>query len=94
MTHEVEDTDFFELGQGEPLQIKLPGGLWLEMADSFANRRGLMVFLRCLRSPDGRPLMTYEGIAKEFGYPDRRNVHNFWMAYLSCGEDLGAYLSQ
>ena len=94
MTNEVEDTDFSELGQGEPLQIKLPGGLWLEMADSFANRRGLMVFLRCLRSPDGRPLMTYEGIAKEFGYPDRRNVHNFWMAYLSCGEDLGAYLSR
>ena len=39
MAHEVEDTDFSELGQGEPLQIKLPGGLWLEMADSFANRR-------------------------------------------------------
>ena len=94
MTHQIEGTDFFESEQAESLQIKLPGGLWLEMADSWANRRGLMVFLRCLRSPDGRPLMTLEQIAGQLGYADRRNVHNFWMEFEACGEDLDAFLSR
>ena len=94
MTHQAEDTDFLESEQAEPLQMKLPGGLWLEMADSWTNRRGLMIFLRTLRRPDGRPLMSYEGIAQQLGYPDRRNVHNFWMEFEACGEDLQAYLSR
>ncbi len=92
MTHQIEDTDFFESEQAEPLQIKLPGGLWLEMADSWANRRGLMIFLRCLRRPDGRFLMTFEAIAGELGYADRRNVQNFWAEFEACGEDVEAYL--
>ncbi|MBM3302828.1 MAG: hypothetical protein FJY85_23130, partial [Deltaproteobacteria bacterium] len=94
MTHKTEDTDFVGLGQVEPLQIKLPGGLWLEMADSWTNRRGLMIFLRCLRRPDGRSLMTYEAIASALGYADRRNVNNFWREFEGCGEDLEAYLSR
>ena len=92
MTHQIEDTDFFESEQAESLQIRLPGGLWLEMADSWANRRGLMIFLRSLRGPDGRFLMTYEAIAGELGYADRRNVHNFWAEFEACGEDVEAYL--
>lgn len=51
-----------------------------------------MIFLRCLRSPDGRPLVTHEEIARQLGYADRRNVHNFWMGYEACGEDLEAFL--
>jgi len=94
MTHEREDTDFVESEQAEPLQIKLPGGLWLEMADTWSNRRGLMILLRCLRSPDGRALMSHKSIAQALGYADRRNVHNFWMTYESCGQDLGAYLTR
>ncbi len=92
MTHETEDTDSIELEQVEPLQIKLPGGLWLELCDTWSNRRGLMILLRCLRRPDGRALLTYEQIARQLGYPDRRNVHNFWMAFEACGADLEAYL--
>ena len=92
MTYEVEDTGFYESEQGESFQLKLPGGLWLEMADTWSNRRGVMIFLRCLRRPDGRPLMTYEAIARELGYPDRRNVHNFWAAFAASGEDLACYL--
>ena len=94
MTHQIEDRDDCESAQVEPIQIKLPGGLWLEMADSWTNRRGLMIFLRTLRGPQGRPLMTYEAIARQLGYPDRRNVHNFWMEFESCGEDLQAYLGR
>ena len=88
MTHEREDTDFVESEQAEPLQIKLPGGLWLEMADTWSNRRGLMIMLRSLRSPDGRALVSHKRIAQALGYADRRNVHNFWMAYEACGQDL------
>ena len=39
MTYQIEDTDFSGSEQAEPLQIKLPGGLWLEMADSCWPRR-------------------------------------------------------
>lgn len=92
MTYEREDTDAIASEQAQPLQLKLPGGLWLEMADTWSNRRGLMIMLRCLRRPDGRFLVSYERIAQELGYTDRRNVHNFWMAYQACGEDLEAYL--
>jgi transposase-like protein len=38
--------------------------------------------------------MTYEAIAGQLGYVDRRNVHNYWMAFKACGEDLWAYLSR
>ena len=51
-----------------------------------------MIFLRCLRSPDGRPLLTHEEIARQLGYTDRRNVHNFWMEFEACGQDLEAFL--
>lgn len=94
MTHIEKDTDFVEPGQVELLCIDLPGGLRLEVTDSWANRRGLMIFLRCLRGPDGQSWMTYEEIAQQFGYADRRNVHNFWMEFHACGEDLEAFLSR
>ena len=78
--------------QAKWLQLKLPGGLWVEMPDTWANRRGLMIMLRCLRTPAGRPLVTYERLAAGLGYADRRNVHNFWMEFETCGGDLEAFL--
>jgi len=72
--------------------LRLPDGLWVEMPDTWSNRRGLMIFLRCMRTPEGRPLVTFERLAAELGYADRRNVHNFWMEFLSCGGDLEAFL--
>jgi transposase-like protein len=38
--------------------------------------------------------MTYASIARQLGYSDRRNVHNYWMAYEACGGDLGSYLAR
>jgi hypothetical protein len=81
MTYQTEDRDISDEEQVEPLCIKLPGGMWLEITDSWANRRGLMILLRSLRGADGRALMTYDQIAQQLGYADRRNVHNFWMAF-------------
>ncbi len=78
--------------QSEWMQWKLPGGLWVEMPDTWANRRGLMIVLRCLRTAEGRWLVSFERIAEEMGYTDRRNVHNFWMEFESCGGDLEAFL--
>jgi transposase-like protein len=94
MTSAREDTGFTEQGQVESLCMDLPGGLRLEVADRWANRRGVMIFLRCLRGPDGQPWMTYEQIAQQLGYADRRNVHNFWAEFQACGEDLEAFLSR
>jgi hypothetical protein len=78
--------------QTEWMPLKLPGGLWVEMPDTWSNRRGLMIVLRCLRTAEGYPLVTYERLAEGLGYRDRRNVHHFWMEFEACGSDLEAFL--
>lgn len=78
--------------QVEWFWLTLPGGWWVEMPDTGSNRRGLMIFLRCLRTAAGRPLVTFERLAEGLGYADRRNVHNYWMEFEACGGDLEAFL--
>jgi hypothetical protein len=69
-------------------------GLWFELPDTWANRRGAMIVLRGLRRCDGWPLVTYEPLAHALGYADRRNVHNFWAEFEACGADLAAFLQR
>ncbi len=88
----MEDTAEYGKEQVETIQLKLPGGLWVELPDTWANRRGLMIFLRCLRTAEGHALVTYERLAEALGYEDRRNVHNYWMEFEACGSDLAAFL--
>jgi hypothetical protein len=73
-------------------QLFLPMGLWFELPDTPANRRGAMILLRGLHRRDGWPLVTYDRLAQELGYADRRNVHNFWAEFEACGSDLAAFL--
>ena len=94
MTCPEEDMVFSALVQVQSLRLPVCEGVVLEMPDSWANRRGVMIFLRCLRDAEGHPLLTYERIAQMLGYPDRRNVHNFWMEFVACGEDLEAFLGR
>jgi hypothetical protein len=76
------------------LYLLLPLGLWLELPDTWANRRGIMILRRCLRRADGRPLVPDEHIAQALGYAERRNVHNYWAECEACGRELLAYLSR
>jgi hypothetical protein len=76
----------------EIFQLFLPMGLWFELPDTPANRRGAMILLRGLHRRDGWPFVTYEHLARELGYADRRNVHNFWAELEDCGSDLAAFL--
>ena len=78
--------------QPDTLCILLPMGLWFELPDTWANRRGAMILLRGLRRRDGWPLVTYEHLAQALGYADRRNVHNCWAECETCGGDLAAFL--
>ncbi len=73
----MEDTPAITAEQGETVCLKRPGGLWVELPDTWSNRRGLMIFLRCMHTSDGRPWVTFERLAEELGYADRRNVPNF-----------------
>jgi hypothetical protein len=93
MTHS-EDTGSAHPRQPEILQILLPMGLWFALPETPANRRGVMIVLRGLRRRDGWPLVTYEHLAREFGYADHRNVHNFWSEFEACGGDLAAFLQR
>jgi transposase-like protein len=90
----TENTSFAVSKQAPPLYVLLPLGLWLEVPDPWANRRGVMILLRWLRRADGRPLVTYEHIAQALGYADRRNVHTFWAEFEADGADLAAFLQR
>jgi hypothetical protein len=89
-----EDTDSPELRPPNTLCILLPMGLWFALPDTWANRRGAMILLRGLHRRDGWPLVTYEYLAREFGYADRRNVHNFWAEFAACGKDLATFFQR
>ncbi len=91
---QMEDTGSGQPRQPETLQILLPMGLWFALPDTWANRRGAMILLRGLHRRDGWPLVTYEHLAQEMGYADRRNVHNFWAEFEACGSDLAAFLQR
>jgi hypothetical protein len=80
-----EDNASAQPRQPESFQILLPMGLWFELPDTWANRRGAMILLRGLRRADGWPLVTYEHLAHALGYAGRRNVHNFWAEFEACG---------
>ena len=89
-----EDSGSAESRQPPTLCLLLPMGLWFELPDTWANRRGAMIVLRGLRRRDGWPLVTYAYLAQAFGYADRRNVHNFWAEFEACGADLAAFLQR
>ncbi len=89
-----DDTGSVAPRQPETLQILLPMGLWFELPDTWANRRGAMILLRGLHRRDGWPLVTSEHLAHALGYADRRNVHNFWAEFEACGRDLAAFFQR
>lgn len=89
-----EDTVSAPPRQPPTFCILLPMGLSLTLPDTWANRRGAMIVLRGLLRRDGCPVVTYEHLAQELGYADRRNVHNFWAEFEACGGDLGAFFQR
>lgn len=91
---EYEDNGIEGGTQGERLILSLPDDLSLDVADSNANRRAIMILLRCLRRSDGTPFLTYDQLAAVLGYADRRNVHNYWMDFCASDQDLLAYLTR
>ncbi|RPJ36660.1 MAG: DDE domain-containing protein [Planctomycetaceae bacterium] len=91
---QTEDSGSAAPKQPDTLCILLPMGLWFELPDTWANRRGAMIVLRGLRRRDGWPLVTYEHLAHALGYADRRNVHNFWAEFEACGADLAAFFQR
>lgn len=74
------------------IQVMLAQGNYLEVVDTWNNRKLLMILLRLLKGADGKPLMTFEEIAKALGYADRRNVNNFFREFQQCGMDFLEYL--
>src|SRR6267143_614481 len=89
-----EDNGSAQPRQPKTFQILLPMGLWFTLPDTWSNRRGAMILLRGLHRRDGWPLVTYEHLAQALGYADRRNVHNFWAEFETCGGDLAAFLQR
>src|SRR5713226_5719073 len=76
------------------IQVQLGESGCLTLADTWNNRRLLMVLLRLVGNAQGKPALTFEAIAQAFGYADRRNVNNFWREYEQSGGDCLAYLQR
>jgi transposase-like protein len=67
----------------------------IQFPDTEKNTRVLWLLLRSLHESDsGKPLFTYEQIAKAFGYKARQNIQNFEQEFNKCGGDLLAYLQR
>lgn len=75
-------------------QVTVKTSQWnLQLADTKSNRKVLMIILRSLRNPaTDSPLFTFKVIADAFGYPDRRNVNNYWRNFEQCGKDILSYI--
>src|SRR5712692_7639501 len=76
------------------IQVALGEGYQLEVVDTWNNRRLLLVLLRLVQGPRGKPALTFADIAQAFGYADRRNVNNFWREFEQSGEDFFDYLQR
>jgi transposase-like protein len=76
------------------IQVQLGESGCLTLADTWNNRRLLMVLLRLVGNAQGKPALTFAEIAQAFGYRDRRNVNNFWREYEQSGGDCLAYLQR
>src|SRR5688500_20383418 len=76
----------------EIIQLFLPMGLWFELPDAPANRRGAIILLRGSHRRDGWPLVTSEHLAQPLRYADRRKVQHFWAEVEACGSDSAAFL--
>jgi transposase-like protein len=65
----------------------------LQFPETEKNTRVLWLLLRAFHDPDtGKPLFTYEQIAKAFGYKSRQNIQNFEGEFKACGSDILSYL--
>ena len=49
------------------IQVALGEGYRLEVADTWNNRRLLLVLLRLIQGPAGKPALTFAKIAEAFG---------------------------
>ena len=56
---------------------------WL--ADTRANRKAAVVFLRLLSDPDGHPLFTHQQLAPILGSSNRQAASRHLEAFLQCG---------
>lgn len=71
------------------------GDMRVELKDSKSNRKTLSVLARELKFVEsGEPVFTFQKIADELGYADRRNVQNFHSEYKHSGENLQEFLSR
>ncbi len=57
-------------------------------------KKMLMILLCLFVNEKGKSLLTYRQIAGLLGYPDRRNVNNYWREFDSCGRDMLAFLTR
>ena len=63
---------------------------WL--ADTRANRKATVVFLRLLSCRDGQPLFTHQELARNVGSSNRQASSGHVELFCACGEDFMEFL--
>lgn len=75
-----------EVSINAPVTFKLP--------KNKTNTKLIIVLLRLLLRKNGSNVLTFEQIAKMFGYSDRRNINNYWREFKQCNNDFISFLSR
>ncbi len=77
-----------ELPQEKKISVKIED-MQIELKDTPSNRKTLSVVARKLTYVEsGKPVFTFQAIAKHLGYAARQNTNNFYREFEACGEDF------
>lgn len=95
MKRKQTKTSHVELRRTEDqIEVSINVPVRFRLANTKANYRFLIVFLRMLFTLDGSQFCTFHKIAQLMGYADRRNVNNFWREFEQQGSDIQAFLNR
>lgn len=74
------------------IKVKIP--VSFSIIDTKNNKKLLLILLRLFVDEKEKRLLTFQQIADLLGYPDRRNVNNFWREFVDFGCDMLRFLQR
>lgn len=90
---ETKDSIFVQLKDGKVL-ISINCSVQFEMKDTRSNRKALLVFLRLLKTENGKHLVTFERLSTLFNLNARQDSNNYYRQFKESGEDLLSFLTR
>ncbi len=80
--------------ENDHIHVKINVPTSFKIANTKANYKFIIVFLRLICGENGKTICTFQQIANMLGYADRRNINNFWREFEMCNFDLLSFLTR